>query len=193
MARGPSRHPRVDLDSYQTAICVRVLVLSAFLLFAASAASAAVFALAAWLLRASVKRTLAALAGGVVGAAVNIAFDAVAYRQDWWRYTFTSDDVAPLTYYLPVALLFGAAAGLVGWRIIRAFEWTGVVIFFGFFVGIGVIRDHVLAERSALFQFGPGLTPHVADAVGYFALALAVQLTMRGLIGKAQRDELRAA
>src|SRR5579871_1376552 len=159
---------------------------NAYILTAAVAASAAAFALAAWLLRASAKRALAALAGGVVGAAVNIAFDAVAYRQDWWRYTFTPDEVVPLAFYVPVALVFGASLGLVGWRIIRAYEWTGVAIFFGFFVGLGVIRDHVLAERSSLFQFGPGLTPHIADAIGYFALALAVQLTMRALVGKAQ-------
>jgi hypothetical protein len=155
--------------------------------------SPVVFAVAAWLLRAGLKRAAAALAGGLIAAAINIAWDTIAWRLDWWRYTFTSDATAPLAMYIPVAFIFGATAGLIGWRMIRAWEWTGVAIFYSGYVGLGVLRDHVIAARGDVFVFGPGVTPHVIDAIGYFTLALSVQLTMQMLAGPPRSDTLRAA
>lgn len=155
--------------------------------------SPVIFLIAVWLLRASLKRAAGALAGGLIAAAINIAWDTIAWRLDWWRYTFTSDVIAPLSMYVPVAFVFGATAGLIGWRMMRAMEWVGVAVFYSTFVGLGVLRDHVLSVRGDIFVFGPGATPHVIDAIGYFTLAFSVQLTMQMLAGSPRSDALRAA
>jgi hypothetical protein len=155
--------------------------------------SPVIFAVAVWLTRAGMKRAAAALTGGLIATAINIAWDTIAWRLDWWRYTFSDDAIAPLSMYIPVAFVFGAAAGLVGWRIIRAMGWVGVAVFYSFFVGLGVIRDHIVAVRGDVFVFGPGVTPHVIDAIGYLTIALAVQLTMQMLAGSPRSDALRAA
>lgn len=162
-------------------------------LLAIGLVSPVIFGVAVWLTRAGMKRTAAALAGGLVAAAINIGWDALAFRMDWWRYVITTDAVAPLAMYIPVALVFGGAFGLIGWRIIRAIGWTGVAVFYSTFVGLGVLRDHVIAARGDVFVWGPGGTPHVVDAIGYFTLALSVQLTMQMLAGSPRSDALRAA
>lgn len=154
--------------------------------------SPVIFAVSVRLTRAGSRRATAALAGGVVAAILTIGWDALADRMDWWRYTFTDDAVAPLALYIPVAFVFGAAAGLVGWRMMRAMGWTGVATFFAAFVGLGVLRDHVIASNTDAFVFGPGPEPHVIGALGYLSLALVVQLTMLVMAGLPKHDSLRA-
>jgi hypothetical protein len=168
-------------------------VFSTVFILSVCLASPVIFAAAAWFTRASTRRATAALVGGVVAALLNIGWDGVADRMDWWSYAFTSSDaITPLALYIPVAFVFGAAAGLVGWRMMRAMGWTGVAVFFSAFVGLGVIRDHVIAAQSDVFVFGPGGAPHVVDALGYLTLALAVQVVMLVMAGPPKRDALRA-
>ncbi len=155
--------------------------------------SPVIFTISVWLTRAGPRRATAALAGGVVAAILNIGWDVLAADMDWWSYNFTDDVIAPLGLYLPVAFVFGGAFGLIGWRMTRTFGWIGVALFFSAFVGLGVIRDHVLASQVGVFAFGPGIAPHVIDAVGYLTLALAVQATMLFMAGPPARDALRVS
>lgn len=162
-------------------------------LIAVCLASPAVFAALVWLTRAGGKRATAALAGGVVAAVFNIGWDALAAQQDWWTYPETNDVLATLALALSVAFVFGGAAGLVGWRMMRAMGWTGVATFFAGFVGLGMLRDHLLATNTGLMVFGDGPMPQIMGAVGYLSLALAVQVTMLVMAGPPRRDQLRTS
>ncbi len=167
--------------------------MSTGVLIAVCLASPAVFAALVWLTRAGGKRATAALAGGVVAALFNIGWDTLAEQQDWWTYPTTNDVLATLALALSVAFVFGGAAGLIGWRMMRAMGWTGVATFFAGFVGLGMLRDNLLATNTGLMVFGNGPMPQVMDAVGYLSLALAVQVTMLVMAGPPRRDELRAS
>ena len=156
-------------------------------------ASPVIFAVTVWLTRAGPRRSTAALAGGVAAAIIDIAWDGLAARMDWWSYTFSSDAIATLALYVPVAFVYGGSFGLIGWRLIREVGWVGVALFFSMFVGLGVIRDHIIAVNGDTFLFGPGGAPHVVDALGYLALAFAVQLTMLLMAGPPKRDALRVS
>lgn len=127
-----------------------------------------------------------------MAAIINIGWDALADRMDWWRYTFQSDAAAPLAVYIPVAFVFGAAAGLVGWRMMRAMGWIGAATFFAAYVGLGVLRDHVLASNTDVFVFGAEPEAQVMDALSYLSLALVVQFSMLIMAGLPRRDSLRA-
>ena len=166
----------------------RVTVL---VLFLVCVVSPAIFAATVWLTRAGGKRSTAALAGGVVAAIFNIGWDALAARMGWWSYTIHGDVPATLALALSVAFVFGAAAGLIGWRTMRAMGWTGVATFFAGFVGLGMLRDTLLAANTTLFVFGDGPAPQVMSAAGYLSLALAVQVTMLIMAGPPRRDALR--
>ncbi len=153
--------------------------------------SPVVFAAVAWIARAGANRTKAALVGGLVATLFSLGWDALAARMEWW--TYANDDVlAVFAVALSVAFVFGAAAGLVGWRMMRAIGWTGVAAFFSGFVGLGMLRDNLLATNTTvLFGFGEGPVPQVMSAVGYLSLALAVQVTMLIMAGPPRRDALR--
>jgi hypothetical protein len=166
---------------------------TAILLLLVCVGSPVAFAIVAWLSRASGKRTTAALVGGLVAALFSLAWDALAARMGWWSYA--NDDVlAVLAVALSVAFVFGAAAGLIGWRMMRAIGRTGVAAFFAGYVGLGMLRDNLLATNTTvLFGFGDGPLPQVMGAVGYLSLALAVQVTMLIMAGRPTRDSLRAS
>jgi hypothetical protein len=155
--------------------------------------SPAIFAASVRLTLAGRKRASAALAGGVVAAIFSIGWDALATRMDWWGYATSGDSLAILALALSVAFVFGASAGLIGWRMMRAMGWTGVATFFAGYVGLGMLRDHLLATNTTLFVYGEGATPQIMGAIGYLSLALSVQVTMLILAGPPRRDELRTS
>jgi hypothetical protein len=165
---------------------------SATLSLAVCLVSPLIFAATVWMTRAGGRRATGALAGGVTAAVLFVAWDALAAQQGWWSYAFSEDLLAALALAMSVAFVFGASAGLIGWRMMRAMGWTGVATFFAGFVGLGVLRDYVLAANTTLFLFGDGPVPQIMGAVGYLALALTVQTTMLMAAGPPRRDALRA-
>ena len=170
-----------------------MLRVTAYLLLVVCLGSPAIFAAAVWLTRAGSKRASAARAGGVLAALLNFGWATLAGRMDWWAYEVSGDTLATLALSISVAFVFGAAAGLVGWRMMRAMGWTGVATFFAGFVGLGMLRDHMLATNVSLFSFGPGAVPQVMGGIGYLSLAMAVQMTMLIMAGPPRRDALRVS
>ncbi|MEZ6030075.1 MAG: hypothetical protein R3C46_10035 [Hyphomonadaceae bacterium] len=164
--------------------------MSTAILIAVCLGSPALFAVTVWLSRAGAKRSTAALAGGVVAAAFDIGWDALARLEGWWTYSAANDLLDTLALALTAAFVFGAAAGLIGWRMMRAMGWTGVATFFAGFVGLGVLRDQLLAVNTDLMAFGQGAMPQLMGALGYLAFALAVQMTMLVIAGLPTRDPL---
>lgn len=167
-----------------------MLRVTADLLLALCVVSPAIFVAVLWLTRAGAKRAMAALAGCATAAVFSVGWDALAVQMGWWSYPSSGDLLATLAVSMTVAFLFGGAAGLVGWRMMRAMGRTGAVTFFVGFVGLGLIRDQVLELNTNLFEVGPGPMPHLMGGIGYLTIALAVQVTMLLLAGPPTRDEL---
>lgn len=155
-------------------------------------ASPLVFAGMVWLTRAGPKRAAAALAGCATAAVFSVGWDALAAKLGWWHYPSSGDLLATLALSITCAFIFGGAAGLAGWRIIRAMEWTGAFTFLIAFVGVGLLRDHTLEVNTTLMAFGPGPMPQVMAAIGYLSMALAVQVTMLVVAGPPRSDQMRA-
>ena len=96
----------------------------------------------------------------------------------------------PLAWYVAAALGYGAAFGLVGWRVIRRWEMRGLLAFLLLFALFGVARDYGYSVTTRFIVFGPGPIPLLADLFAYGSAAAVVQLLMRWIVGSAQSDAL---
>lgn len=159
--------------------------MDAGLMLAAAAVSIVLLALAVSFTGAGPRRTLAALVGGALAALLNVGWDLAASHTGWWRYV-DGAQTAGWAAYLPVALAFGAAAGLVGWRMTRAWGIPGLLLFLASFTSLGILRDTIYGARGLVFLFGEGIAPRIADAAGWLSLALVTQLAIRLLAGPAR-------
>ncbi len=165
--------------------------MSATALLVVSLISPLIFAGVIWLTRAGAKRTSAALAACLAAAVFSLGWDALAVQMDWWSYRAHGDVLAMLALSISGAFVFGGAAGLLGWRMMRASGWTGAVTFLAGFVGVGLLRDHTLQANTTLFAFGAGPMQQVMAGVGYLSLAVTVQVTLLLIAGHPQRDQMR--
>lgn len=157
------------------------------LMLTAAAISIVLLALAVSFTRADPRRTLAALVGGALAGLLNIGWDLAASRAGLSQH-IDGAQAAGWTTWLPVALALGAAAGLVGWRMTRAWGLGGLLLFLAIFAALGVLRDTLYGARGLGFLFGDGIAPWLADAAGWLALGLVIQATMRLLGGPAKMD-----
>lgn len=146
-----------------------------------------------WLSRAGSQRTRAAIAGCFTAAVFSLFWDALAVQMHWWSFPSSTDLIATLALSTFGAFVLGGAAGLVCWRMMRSSGWIGAATFLSGFVGIGLLRDHLLDANTALFAFGDGPMPQVMAGLGYLSLALTVQITMLIVVGPPRRDALRAS
>ena len=143
----------------------------------------------AYLTRASLRRLLGAVAGGVAAAALNIAVDIGASAAHLWRYPEVSTPYAPLWYYTG-ALMGVSAIALVIWRLTRRYGWPGVGAALSAIAILFPIRDYHAATTTHLIEFSDGFAPWVADgAAAVLVVGLAVTV-MRILVGPADGDAL---
>lgn len=157
------------------------------LMLAVAAISIVLLALAVSFTGAGPRRTLAALIGGALAAMLNVGWDLAASRTGLQQYASVAQ-TAGWTAWLPVALALGAAAGLVGWRMNRAWGLPGLLLFLVAVASLGILRDTLYGARGLGFLLGDGMDSRIAGAVGWLTLALVTQLTMRLLAGPAARD-----
>lgn len=157
------------------------------LMLAAAAVSIVLLALAVSFTGAGPRRTMAALIGGALAALLNVGWDLTASQTGLRQYA-SAAQTAGWTAWLPVALALGAAAGLVGWRMHRAWGLPGLLLFLVAVASLGILRDTLYGARGLGFLFGEGMDSRIAGAVGWLALALVTQLAMRLLGGPATRD-----
>jgi hypothetical protein len=87
-------------------------------------------------------------------------------------------------------LFYGAALGLVGWRVIRRFGKWGLIIFLAAFALFGVSRDFAYSITTDFIKFGHGIMPYIADFFSYASGAALVQLLMLWITGKPGSDQL---
>ena len=165
-------------------------LLSPTLLIASVAITAILFAIVAFFSRAGLRRIVGVLLAAIPVIPMVMFYDKIAAQFGWWHYPSVTAANAPLAWYVAAALGYGAAFGLVGWRVIRRWEMRGLLAFLLIFALFGVARDYGYSLTTRFIIFGPGPIPLLADLLAYGSSAAVVQLLMRGIVGPAQSDAL---
>ena len=87
-------------------------------------------------------------------------------------------------------MFYGAALGLVGWRVVRRWDTRGLVVFLMVLALFGVTRDYLYSLTTSLIVFGPGPLPLIADLFAYVSAGALVQLLMVWIAGTPRSDRL---
>jgi len=153
-------------------------------------ATALLFAVIAFFTRATPRRIVAALIAAIPIVPLVMFYDAVAARLGWWHYPSVAAGSAPLAWYIAAALFYGAALGLVGWRVFRRFGRRGLIAFLIALALFGVARDTVYSRTTDVIEFGGGWAPVVADLFAYGSAAAIVQVIMYWIAGPSGSDPL---
>jgi hypothetical protein len=165
-------------------------LLSPTLLLASVAITAIIFAVVVVLSRAGLRRSVGALVAALPIIPMVLSYDRIASHFGWWHYPSVTAGNAPLAWYVAAALGYGAACGLVGWRVIRRWDLRGLLVFLVLFAIFGVARDYGYSVTTHFILFGPGPIPLLADLFSYGSAAALVQLLMRWIVGPARSDAL---
>ena len=110
-------------------------------------ATLVLFAVIAFLTRATWQRIVGVLISSVPIIFLVMLYDKIAGQLGWWHYPSLVSGSAPLAWYIAAALFYGAALGLIGWRVIRRWSWSGLVVFIVKPVGVYPRSAHLLAGR----------------------------------------------
>ncbi len=148
--------------------------------------------LAAYFTRATPRRLLGALVGGVAATVLGVGLDVAGHSLGWWHYTFVTTPYGPPLMYVAVGLWYGAGVALIGWRVTRRFGGRGQAAFIGFMTVYGPIRDYVgvAATGGAIQVITPGIAPAVGDAALWATIIAVAQGVMRLVAGPAASDRL---
>jgi hypothetical protein len=153
-------------------------------------ATAIMLAVVAFFTRATLRRIAGVLVGALPIIPLVMLYDAIAARLGWWHYPAVTAGSAPLAWYVAAALFYGAALGLVGWRVIRRFGRRGLIGFLVAFAAFGVTRDYLYSITTEVIVFGRGLAPLMADLFAYASGAAVVQMVMYWIAGPPGSDPL---
>ena len=143
-----------------------------------------------WFTRATSRRILGALGGGVaVGCFSLVAifgFEALGV----WRIPMAPTLTFRVLFFLGL-VVSAAPVYLVTWRIARRFGGRGLTIFIAVVVVIGPPRDYLIAATFPNWMvFSPGIAPVLADAVTYLGFVALGHAVMRWISGPAAADVL---
>ncbi|MBE3119150.1 MAG: hypothetical protein IMZ50_10400 [Candidatus Atribacteria bacterium] len=152
--------------------------------------TAIMFAVIAFFTRATPRRIAGALVGALPIIPLVMFYDSLAARLGWWHYPSVTTGRAPIAWYIAAALFYGAALGLVGWRVIRRWDTRGLVVFLVVLALFGVTRDYLYSLTTSLIVFGPGPLPLIADLFAYASAGALVQLLMVWIAGNPLSDRL---
>ena len=170
----------MNIDPFDPATLVRGTIATAIL-----------FMVIVFFTRAKLRRMLGALAGSLPLIPMVMFYDTLAARWGLWYYASVPGGApGPFAWYLSAALFYGAALGLVGWRVIRRFGGPGLIGFLIVFALFGATRDYIFSKTIGGIAFGPGLLPFLADLFSYGSPAAVVQLVMYWIVGPADADPL---
>jgi hypothetical protein len=147
---------------------------------------------ATYFTRATLRRLLGALVGGVAATLLGVGFDVAGHSLGWWHYVGVTTPYGPPLMYVALGLWYGAGVALIGWRITRRYGWQGQVAFIGGMAVYGPIRDYVgvALSKNRLQVIAPGIMPVVGDVILWASVIAAAQGVMRLVAGSAQNDQL---
>jgi len=142
----------------------------------------------AYFTRATRRRVLAALAGGLVLVAVGPFADRAASSHHLFRFTGGATSW-PLLVYGQTGLAFSLVA-LVAWRIDRRFGVAGILALIAGFMLFLPPRDYAVAVLTHWVEFTRGSTSWLADSIGNGVAVVVPVAVMRVLGGPAKADSL---
>jgi len=161
-----------------------------FILKAAIGVYLVVLVATAYFTRATARRVIGALMGGVAVGVVGVGVEILAHTMGWWRYPSVQTAYGPPLMYPTVVLMFAVIA-LIGWRVTRRFGWRGQWAFLLSLAILGTVRDYGWAARlPELIVFAPGIVTVLVDAACWVSLAVLAQIVMRWIAGPVDRDAL---
>jgi hypothetical protein len=145
---------------------------------------------AVYFTRATARRVLGALAGGLAVAVVGFGVELVCQAVGLWHYPSDDTGRGPLLMY-PLLVLIWAVLALIGWRVVRRFGWRGEVVFLTVVTLQGTLRDYFEAGQAlGMIALTPGLTTVLVDIVCWAGLTALAQAVMWLVAGPAAADRL---
>ena len=145
---------------------------------------------AVYFTRASVRRVLGALVGGVVVAVFGFGVELVCQALGQWHYPSDDTGRGPLLMYPSLALLWATLA-LIGWRVMRRYGWRGEAVFLASVALLGTLRDYFVAEQAlGAIVLAPGVTTVLVDIVCWAGQTALAQALMWPVAGPATADRL---
>ena len=148
-----------------------------------------VLVVVALLTRATARRIVGAVAGGVALGVVALASIALGERAGWWNMVMTWEP-----YFLTlmmIAFTMCAFIFLITWRIVRRFGWRGLAVVVAIAAVIGPPRDYWYMQRFPEWgAYAPGFAPVLAISATYVLLLLVGQGAMRLVAGPARGSPL---
>jgi len=139
--------------------------------------------------RATRRRFLGAVAGGLSVAVVGVGVEVLAHALGLWRYPSIEQPYGPPLLY-PLAVVVFAILALLGWRVMRWFGWRGEIVFLTALAVVGMLRDYFIAQPMGIIVFAPGPLTVVVDAACWIGTTALAQATMRVVAGPAAADGL---
>jgi hypothetical protein len=137
--------------------------------------------------RATARRVMGALAGGVVAGLLAMGAIAVCEALGWWHVTFATTLCSLPLFFLCLVSL--SPIYLVTWRVARRFGWRGLAVFTSAAAIIGAPRDYLIAAKFPEWMvFAPGVAPILADAATYVGIVILGHAVMRLIAGPAKAD-----
>ena len=145
---------------------------------------------AVYFTRATARRVLGALVGGVAVAAVGYGVELACQALGLWYYPSDDTGRGPLLMYPSLAFLWATLA-LIGWRVVRRFGWRGEVVFLAAVALLGTLRDYFVAGQAlGAIVLAPGVTTVLVEIVCWAGQTALTQALMWLVAGPAAADRL---
>jgi len=140
--------------------------------------------------RATRRRFLGALAGGLAVAVIGVGVEVLFQTLGFWHYPSADQPYGPPLMY-PLIVVMLAMLALLGWRVMRRFGWRGQAVFLIAIVVVGTLRDYLVAGQALGFiVFAPGPLTVLVDAACWAGTTALAQAVMRLVAGPADSDRL---
>jgi multidrug transporter EmrE-like cation transporter len=144
---------------------------------------------AVYFTRATARRVLGALVGGVAVAAVGYGVELACQALGLWYYPSDDTGRGPLLMYPSLAFLWATLA-LIGWRVVRRFGWRGEVVFLAAVALLGTLRDYFVWQALGGIVLAPGVTTVLVEIVCWAGQTALTQALMWLVAGPAAADRL---
>ena len=102
-------------------------------------------------------RTIAIRAAAAPVVPLAMFYDTIGARLGGWDYPALESRTAPFAWYLAGALWYGAALGIVRWRVVCRLSRRGLTAFLAALALIGVRRDYLYSVTTEQIQSVQGL------------------------------------
>jgi hypothetical protein len=138
--------------------------------------------------RATARRVVGAVVGGIVAAAMLLGVMAFAERFELWH-VFLALTPSSLALLYLCAVISSAPIFLLTWRVGRRFGLRGLMVFVFIAAIIGPPRDYLVAAvYPEWIAFGAGISPILAVAATYCCLVALGHAVMSIVAGPSNGD-----